>query len=167
VGTKSKVAILGIGNILLRDEGVGIHVINALKDKYKFPESVRLIDGGTMGLDLLPFLEDSEKVLIIDAVDFRKEPGAINIITGETIPSFFNSKLSVHQIGLSDILFISKLMKVNLPELCLIGIQPKSIEIGTELSEEIHARLEVLLAQVLQKLREWGIKAIPKKSEYC
>ncbi|MDP3298157.1 MAG: HyaD/HybD family hydrogenase maturation endopeptidase [Thermodesulfovibrionia bacterium] len=157
------IAILGIGNILLSDEGIGVHAINKLKDEYEFPEYVRLIDGGTMGLDLLPFFEGNDKVLIIDAVNFRKEPGIIDIIEGDKIPAFLTSKLSVHQIGLPDMLFAARLMGITPTEMCLIGIQPKSMESGIDLSEEINARMETLLERVLQKLKEWGVEVIPKR----
>lgn len=156
------IAILGIGNMLLRDDGVGVHVINKLRDEYEFPESVRLIDGGTKGLDLLPFLEGNNKVLIIDAANFKNEPGTIDTIEGDKIPSFLSSKLSVHQIGLPDMLFAARLMGITPSEMCLIGIQPKSMESGTELSEEIKNQFERLLERVLQKLRDWGIDAVPK-----
>ena len=157
------IAILGIGNILLSDEGIGVHAINKLKDEYEFPEYVKLIDGGTMGLDLLPFFEGNDKVLIIDAVNFRKEPGTIDIIEGDKIPAFLTSKLSVHQIGLPDMLFAARLMGITPTEMCLIGMQPKSMESGTELSEEIKEKLETLVEKILQKLREWGVEIIPKK----
>jgi len=156
------IAALGIGNPLLSDEGIGIHVINKLSKEYEFPKSVRLIDGGTMGLDLLPFLEGNDKVLIIDAVDFHKEPGTINIIEGDEIPKFLSSKLSVHQIGLPDMLFAARLMDIIPSEMCLIGIQPKSTEPGLELSEEIKNRFDALLEKVFQKLREWGVDAVRK-----
>ena len=151
------IAILGIGNILLSDEGIGVHAINKLKDEYEFPEYVKLIDGGTMGLDLLPFFEGNDKVLIIDAVNFRKEPGTIDIIEGDKIPAFLTSKLSVHQIGLPDMLFAARLMGITPTEMCLIGIQPKSMESGIDLSEEIKMKMEPLLKRVLQKLKEWGV----------
>jgi len=156
------IALIGIGNLLLSDEGVGVHAINKLNDEYKFPESVRLIDGGTMGLDILPFLEGNDKVLIIDAVNFHKEPGTIEIIEGDEIPKFLSSKLSVHQIGIPDMLFAARLMDIIPSEICLIGIQPKSIVPGLELSEEIKNRFEALLERIFQKLSEWGVEAIRK-----
>lgn len=159
------IAILGIGNILLSDEGIGVHAINKLKDEYEFPEYVKLIDGGTMGLDLLPFFEGNDKVLIIDAVNFRKEPGTIDIIEGDKIPGFLTSKLSVHQIGLPDMLFAARLMGIPPVEMSLIGIQPKSMESGIELSEEIKMKLDTLVEKILQKLREWEVEIIPKKAE--
>jgi hydrogenase maturation protease len=157
-----RIAILGIGNVLLSDEGVGVHVLNRLRNEYEFPEDVKLIDGGTMGLDLLPFFEGNDKVLIIDAVDLKKDPGTIGSLAGDEIPRFLSSKLSVHQIGLPDMLFAAGLMGITPSEMCLIGIQPKSMGYGTELSEEIKAQMEALLEQVLQKLNEWGVEVVRK-----
>jgi len=157
------VAIIGLGNILLRDEGVGVHVINKLRHEYEIPPSVRLIDGGTMGLDLLPFIEESEKVLIIDAVDFKKEPGTIEIIEGERIPGFLSSKLSVHQIGLADVMFAMRLRGRAPSEMCVIGIQPESVETGIGLSEKIDSCITPLIGKVREKLMSWGIVFLPKK----
>jgi hydrogenase maturation protease len=151
-----KIIVLGIGNLLLSDDGVGVHVINKLENEFEFPENIRLIDGGTKGLDLLPFIEDSDRVLIVDAANFRKEPGAIDTVEGDKIPAFLSTKLSVHQIGLPDLLFAAKLMEITPSEMCLIGIQPKSMETGTELSEEVKNRLDVLTGKVLQQLKDWG-----------
>jgi hydrogenase maturation protease len=82
------ITVLGIGNILLSDDGVGVHVINRLKAEYEFPEHVRLMDGGTKGLDLLPYLEECDKILIIDAANFKKDPGTIDSIEDDRIPVF-------------------------------------------------------------------------------
>ncbi len=152
-----RAGILGVGNLLTGDDGVGVHVIRELKERYTFPAGVKLIDGGTMGLDLLPFLEDIDRLIIIDAVDLKKAPGTIEMIKGDRIPSIISSKISVHQIGLSDLLFAIRMKEIPIKEICLIGIQPKSIETGTELSEEIKRGIELLLSCVLHKLRQWGI----------
>ena len=156
------IAVFGIGNILLSDDGVGVHTVNKLKDEYEFPESVELIDGGTKGLDLLPLFENKDKVLIIDAANFKKEPGTIDIIEGDKIPSFLDSKLSVHQIGLPDTLFAARLMGITPPEMCLIGIQPKSVETSTELSDAVKRQLTPLIDIVLKRLKDWGVEAVPK-----
>jgi len=81
-----KTALLGIGNILLKDEGVGVHVVNAMKESYTFSPEVEIIDGGTLGLDLLPFVEGRERLLIIDAVNFGKAPGYIGVLENEKDP---------------------------------------------------------------------------------
>jgi hydrogenase maturation protease len=158
------IAIFGIGNILLSDDGIGIHIINRLKAEYAFPENVEIIDGGTKGLDLLPLFENRDKVLFIDAANFNKEPGTIGTIEGDNIPAFLGQKLSVHHIGIPDMLFAAKLMEITPPEMFLIGIQPKSMETSTELTETVKNNFEALLGKVLEKLKEWGINAIPKSA---
>ncbi len=154
---KNKVALIGLGNILLRDEGVGVHVLNAIKERYAFSPPVELIDGGTMGLDLLPFFEDRERILIVDAVDFGEEPGHIEAIEDEDIPSVFLPKLSVHHIGLSDVLFVSRLMDIKPEKICLIGIQPESIDAGLEMTEPIKSALGELTGFIIQKLEQWNV----------
>ncbi len=158
-----KIIVLGIGNTLISDDGVGVHIVNKLKQEYTFPDNVTLIDGGTKGLDLLPFIEGSDRLLIIDAANFKKEPGIIDTVINDKIPAFLSHKLSAHQIGLPDMLFAAKLMDICPKEMCLIGIQPKSMETSTEMSEEIKARFDDLYARVLDKLREWGVNPVKVK----
>lgn len=155
------IAVFGIGNILLSDDGVGVHILNRLKTEYDLPENVELIDGGTKGLDLLPLLENRDKVLFVDAANFKKEPGTIDSVMNDKIPSFLSTKLSVHQIGLPDLLFAARLMEITPNEMCLIGIQPESMETTTELSDAVSKRMDDLLTRVLEKLSEWGVEAVP------
>ena len=157
------IAVFGIGNLLLSDDGVGVHVLHKLIEDYEFPEYVEFIDGGTKGLDLLPLFENRDKVLIIDAANFNKEPGTIDSVEGSKIPAFLSTKLSVHQIGLPDTLFAAKLMEITPPEMCLIGIQPKSMDTATELSEVISSQMDNLIEKVLGKLKEWGVEVTPKQ----
>lgn len=158
------IAVFGIGNILLSDDGVGVHAVNRLKNDYEFRESIDLIDGGTKGLDLLPLFEGRDKVLIIDAANFKKKPGTIDTVAGDRIPAFLSSKLSVHQIGLPDMLFAAKLMEITPPEMYLIGIQPESMETGTDLSEAVKKQMHFLIDRVIRKLKEWGVEAVPIKA---
>lgn len=158
------IAVFGIGNILLSDDGAGVHAVNRLKDGYEFPVGVELIDGGTKGLDLLPLFENRDKVLIIDAANFRKEPGTIDTVEGDKIPSFLSSKLSVHQIGLPDMLFAARLMDIMPSEICLIGIQPLSMETSADMSDVISGKMPALIGRVLEKLKGWGVEAVPKKT---
>jgi hydrogenase maturation protease len=159
-GTKSPLCIIGLGNILLRDEGVGVHAANTIKQRYTFSPDVEIIDGGTMGLDLLPIFEGRDKVLIIDAVDFGREPGYIRTIENDDIPSVLNSKLSVHHINLSDVLFAAKLMDISPSEICLIGIQPQSLDVGLDMTGEIKGKIEILIDAVIGKLKEWNVKCV-------
>jgi len=158
------VAIIGLGNILLMDEGVGVHAIEALRKDYDFPENIRLIDGGTMGLDLLHFIEGVDRMLIIDAVDFKKEPGTIAVIEDDDIPSFISTKLSVHQIGLPDVLFALKLMDTKPPKMTLIGIQPEKMEMGLALSESVGRNFNLLLKTIIEKLYDWRVECVSRGS---
>lgn len=149
--------MIGLGNILLRDEGVGVHAIHILKERYHFiSPGLEIIDGGTLGLDLLPFLETCDRVLFVDAIDFGREPGYIGEIEDDEIPSAFQTKLSVHHIGLADLLLAAKWMDLKPAKICLIGIQPESVEMGLEMTDCIIGKLEELMDWVFQRLKAWG-----------
>ena len=151
------VTILGLGNILMSDEGVGVHTVNEFQKRYTVPEYVEIVDGGAAGLDLIPFIEGREKVLMVDAVNFDQDPGFIGILENDAIPVRITEKASMHHLGLMDVLSIVR-MSGNMPkELCLIGIQPKSLELGLDMTREIWDKQEALIEQVVEKLREWNI----------
>ncbi|MBC8413971.1 MAG: HyaD/HybD family hydrogenase maturation endopeptidase [Nitrospira sp.] len=152
-----KTAIVGIGNLLMQDDGLGIHAIQRLQRDYHFPEYVELIDGGTMGLDLLPFIEGNERVLFIDAINLGKDPGTMGILEGDDIPAFFSKKISVHQVGLPDMLCAANLMGITPSEMCLVGMQPKSLATCAELSDVISDRFDHLIQQILNRLSDWQI----------
>jgi len=155
---KIRISLIGLGNILLQDEGVGVQAVEALRKSFDFPEDVRLIDGGTLGLDLLPFIEGMEGILFIDALDLQKEPGTIAIIEDKDLPSFLAPKLSLHQVGLSDLLFASSLMGIRPPKITLVGIQPEKVDVGLDLSTRVTENFEKFLNTILEKLREWGVR---------
>lgn len=154
----SPVTLLGLGNILLQDEGVGVHAVNAIRERYEFSQPVAIVDGGTMGLDLLPLFEDSERLLILDAVDFGKPAGHVGILEGDAIPSALSSKLSVHHIGLSDVLFAAKLTGSAPREVCLVGIQPASLDVGLDMTGKIRENFEKVIEAAISKLKDWGVQ---------
>jgi hydrogenase maturation protease len=158
-----RTVVLGIGNLLLTDEGAGVHAVNAFRESFIIPDDVELIDGGTMGLDLLPFIEGRDALLIVDAVDFGAESGTVRTIEGRDIKAFMDLKFSVHQIGVPDMLFAAELSGITPPRLALVGIQPDVIETGVGLSPTLSARLEELLRAVLGQLRRWGVHIQPKE----
>lgn len=157
------IAVFGIGNMLLSDDGVGIHVLHKLQNEFNFSPSIELIDGGTKGLDLLPLFENRDRVLIIDAANFKKAPGTIDTVEGDNIPAFLSTKLSVHQIGLPDMLYAAKLMDIMPQETCLIGMQPLSMDTATDMSEVVSSQMDNLIERVIGKLNEWGVEAKPKQ----
>lgn len=154
------ITILGIGNILMQDEGVGVHVVNAFQKRYSVPDSVEIVDGGSAGLDLLEYFEGRDKVLIVDAVDFGREPGYIDTLENEAIPARFGTKMSMHHLGLLEVISVTKLMGALPKELCLIGIQPKTIELGLDMTPEIWDNVDVLIERLVDKLRDWNVPCV-------
>lgn len=159
--TSLSVLVLGIGNLVMTDDGVGVRVVQCLTSNYVFPAGVTVLDGGTLGLDLLPFLEDLTHLLIIDAMATGGPPGTIARLTGDDIPVAFETKLSPHQMGLKDLLAVSILQGHVTPETVLLGIQPEAIELGVELSPSVEAKLQTLVEMSLRELESWGI--VPEK----
>ena len=152
--------VLGLGNILLSDEGVGVRVVERLLEQYDFPEGVRVMDGGTLGLDLLPYVEDASRLLVVDAVQARKPPGTLVRMVGDEIPIFLDaSKVSPHQEGLQDLLAVA-ILKGYLPdEVIFWGAQIESLGVGLELSAPVAAQVDALAGKVLEELAQWGVDA--------
>jgi hydrogenase maturation protease len=150
--------VLGLGNILMRDEGVGVRVVERLLQRCEFPAEVQVLDGGTLGLDLLPWVEDVDRLLVIDAVDMGAEPGTTTRLVGEEVPAFVGVKISPHQMGLADLLAAARLRGQFPQELVLWGVQPALIEVGLELSPSVGTQVETLVESVLAELTNWGIE---------
>ena len=157
VENQSKIAVLGIGNLIMQDEGVGIHVIRKLETEYIFQPDIELIDGGTSGSELYGFFEDNDKMIIVDAVNFDEEPGFIGTIEKDDILKRLNTKLSMHNLGLTDVLSHVKLLDIEPSEIFLVGIQPAVIELHDELSDIISKRVDRILEVVCMKLTEWNV----------
>ena len=154
-----KTLILGVGNLLLSDEGVGVRVIERLLAEYDLPEQVQVLDGGTLGLDLLYYLEGVDNLLIIDAVEMESEPGKLLRMEGEDVPAFLSVKMSPHQIGIPDMLFAAKLRDLYPRNVVLWGVQPLKLDVGMELSPLINAKIDVLVGKTLAELDSWGYAA--------
>lgn len=154
-----RITVLGLGNILLSDEGIGVRAVERLRETYDFRPGIDIVDGGTMGLDLLPLFETSGKVLIIDAVDFRRPPGHVGCLEDDGIPSVLALKMSVHHIGLSDVLSAAKLL-YGAPKVFLIGVQPKSLDVGLDMTDEVRLQLDAIIELAIQKLTEWSVACV-------
>ena len=151
------ILVLGLGNVLMNDDAVGVRAIEELNTRYRFPSQVSLLDGGTLGLDLLPRLEGVDRLLIIDALQMGAAPGKAFRLAGEEVPRAFANKLSVHQMGLQDLLAVAELQG-HLPEqLVVCGLQAESIEMGLKMSAAVSSSMDELLASVLTVLSEWGV----------
>ena len=154
----TNIALLGLGNILLKDEGVGVHIVKSVEKKYQFSPPISIIDGGTSGSDILPIFEDNQKILIVDAVNFGKDPGYIEMLQDDEILAQLTTKLTMHHIGLADVLSSVKLLEYVHDEICLVGVQPEIIDTGLELSELLESQLHKFESVVIEKLQSWGVQ---------
>ncbi len=153
----AKVAIIGLGNILMRDEGLGVWAVRALQEGGRLPPEVEVVDGGTTGLDLLPYIEGRDLVIFVDAVNFNREPGYIGILEDRELPAFFGVKGSLHHLGLMDVLAAAQLLNRSPGEICLVGMQPYTLATGLGLSEGAQARLPAVVDCILARLAARGL----------
>lgn len=152
-----KTLVVGLGNILLRDEGIGVWVADALRRQFEFPPVVTILEGGTLGLDLLPRLEGIERLLVIDAVKLGRGPGEMARLDGDEVAAAFDIKVSPHQVGLKDLLAAARLMGSEPPQVILWGMEPERLDPGTRFSPRVAEALPRLLSRVLDELRRWGV----------
>jgi len=152
--SQPNIAILGLGNLMRTDDGVGVHAIRILLESGRLPAGVEAIEGGTLGLDLLPRLEGQTHLLAIDAVDFGAAPGAFSLFAGQELLHLPAGK-SVHLLGFSDLLNALYLLGQTPSEVVLLGVQPESTEWGVALSPSVAAALDDLLAAALAEIHGW------------
>lgn len=154
-----KIVVIGVGNLLLKDEGAGIHVLQALEKK-NLPPGVQLFDGGVSGIGLLDFFQGASKALLIDAADMNRKPGTVLRFTPEDLRAQAQEiKFSVHDIGVAEVLELAKALGQSPEEVVIIGIQPKEIDWGTDLTPEVQASIPEVL-QIIQEEITRGQDAI-------
>lgn len=151
--------ILGIGNILWADEGFGIRAIEALHARYSFPDDVRLMDGGTQGIFLLPWVRNAKHLLIFDAIDFGLPPSTLKLIRGDDVPRFMGvKKMSMHQTGFQEVLFSAELTGEMPEDIALVGVQPELLDdYGGSLRASVKAQIGPAIDMACDVLAEWGI----------
>lgn len=150
------ILVLGLGNILLSDEGVGVRAVEALCAGHRLPPEVDAIDGGTAGMDLLDLIIDREHLIVIDAVRLDAPPGTTVRLTGNEIAPVLRTRLSPHQLGLLDVLAAITLLDTGPKTVTVIGIVPACLDLDLSLSPVIAASLDGLLAQVIDELAGLG-----------
>jgi hydrogenase maturation protease len=152
-----RIVVLGVGNILLSDEGVGVRTIEKLQLDYDLPAEVAVIDGGTTGMEMLEDLSGADHVIIIDAVRSGKAAASIVKLVGEQVPVFFKTKLSPHQIGLSDVLSTLEFIDKQPGGITVIGVEPVSLQTSMSLTPQVEARLPEVVELVVAELRQLGV----------
>ena len=151
-----KVLVLGVGSILMMDEGVGIRAVEELQRRFRFPDNVEVLDGGTSGIELLSYISGKDYLIIIDAIKSGNPPGTVLRVEGEDIHARFRTRISPHQIGISDLLAAAKLTDEIPKQLVLFGIEPDRIELGLGLSGAVRENLDRLIQIVVDELGRAG-----------
>ncbi len=161
--------ILGIGNILWADEGFGIRSVETLHERYTFPEDVRVLDGGTQGIFLVPWVTNARRLLIFDAIDFGLEPGTLKIIYGADVPRFMGAKkMSMHQTGFQEVLAMADLTGDLPEELALVGVQPELLDdFGGSLTACVKAQIDAGIEAACAILDDWQIAYTKRDNAPC
>ena len=158
------VLLLGMGNILLEDEGLGIRALELLEQKYEIPPQVELMDGGTTGMGLLDDISGRQHLLVLDAVQTGEAPGTLVKLAGDEVPVYFEMRISPHQMGLSDVLATLELSGEKPADVTVLGMVPQSLEMCLELSELISERLDSLVDAAVKELDSLGYPLRSKPS---
>jgi len=138
------------------DEGVGVRVVEELLKRFRFSEDVEVLDGGTSGIELLSYIAGKDHLIIVDAVKSGHAPGTVVRVEGEDVPATFMTRISPHQLGISDVLAAARLTGELPQQMVLFGMEPKHLETGLELSEEVRRSLLKLVNVVVEEIRDSG-----------
>lgn len=149
--------VLGVGNVLMGDDAIGAWIAESLRGEFALPANLEVVEGGTLGLELLSRLAGIERLLVVDAISLGREPGEIIRVEGEEVPRTFALKLSPHQVGLTELLAASRLTGCEPKSVVLWGMEPELIDVGTGFSAPVAARLPKLMAAVLDELARWNL----------
>ena len=156
------VLLLGLGNVLLSDEGVGVHAIAAFRRRYGAPDDVEVLDGGTAGMDLLDAIAGRDTIIVVDAVQRRgAPPGTLLVFHGDDVRAAFGTRLSPHQLGLVDVLAAAALLGEAPASVTVLGVVPAGLDLWLELSATVAARLDGLVALIADEITRHGVTLVP------
>jgi len=155
--------LLGIGNILLKDEGLGVRAVETIRERYTLPEGVECLDGGVAGLSLLPAIEASEHLIIIDALVSGRPPGTVERVEWDKVKKAPALATSAHQIGARELLALAE-FEGRLPQTVIIGMVPLDTTPGSGLSSPISAAMPKLIAAIIQELERFDHKIKKRRS---
>lgn len=160
-----RVAVLGLGNLMRTDDGAGMHALNRLAADARLRPEARLIEGGTLGLELLYHVETAERLLVLDAVDAGEAPGTLMRFRNEALDKLPHGR-SVHLLGLSDLVCALRLMDRCPREIVLLGVQPQETGWGTQMTPLVEEAIPRLVEAAVTVIDGW-LKAIPAESPSC
>jgi hydrogenase maturation protease len=160
---EKQVVILGVGNILFSDEGLGVRVVEELMENYEFPENVSLEDGGVLGMNLLGVISSADHLIVVDAIRNGGSPGTLYRLEGEEIPRRILAKNSIHQVDLLESLTLCQALDKT-PETVILGVEPEDIEtLSLDLTATVRDKLGPLSKMVLEELERLGLDHKPKE----
>ena len=148
---RAPILILGIGNILLRDEGVGVHVVKKLAE-FDLGDDVEIVDGGTAGADLLDIIADRSKLIVVDAVDIDSEPGAVVRFTDAQPSNHHHKQMSLHELGIAETIQMTKQLGCPPESVVFFGIKPADLTPGLDLSDPVAKSVNIVIEQILKEL---------------
>jgi hydrogenase maturation protease len=153
-----RILVLGIGNLLWADEGFGVRCAERLVAQYELPPNVSVLDGGTQGLYLLPHVQQAQRLIVFDAIDYGLPPGSLRLFEDEEVPRFMGAKkMSLHQTGFQEVIAAAELTGRRPRRMLLIGVQAAELEdYGGSLCSALKARLDEAVAIAAERLRAWG-----------
>lgn len=150
------IMVLGVGNILYSDDGFGIKVVEKLESEYNFPDNVTIVDGGVLGINLLGVISSADRLIVVDTILNRGNPGDIHRLEGDAIPNRILGKNSLHQVDLLEALSLCRLMG-NVPKTVIIGVEPQDIEtLNPELTPAIAQKVEHVVELILEELTQYN-----------
>ncbi|MCI1858592.1 MAG: HyaD/HybD family hydrogenase maturation endopeptidase [Sporolactobacillus sp.] len=153
-----KITILGVGNTLYSDEGLGIHVLPRLEQALRDLPNLEFVDGTTEGMQLLAPVEATNALIVVDAINAGRQPGTPIELKKDEIPAFNGIKMSVHQIGLQEVLSAAQLRDRLPQKMVMFGIQPASLKIGTEMSSTVEQAIPELIGRIRKQIADWREK---------
>lgn len=158
-----QVTVLGVGNILLTDEGFGVRVVEALYERYLFPGNLTLVDGNVMGLNLLGIISEADHLIVVDALKNGEKPGTIHRLEGDAVPRRIRAKNSLHQVDLLEALTLCRVLG-NVPQTVILGAEPADIEtLGIELTDVLAKQVDPMIERVLEELDRLNIAYTKKE----
>ncbi len=156
------ILVLGLGNILLSDEGVGVRIVEALDASHEMPDEVELLDGGTSGMDLLDAVAERDCLIVADAVNADEAPGRVIRLEDDDIKMLFETRFSPHQLGLSDLLAALRLVGKAPRRVVVVGVVPQELRVGVALSAAAAGGRDAALEVILDELRRLGAAPRPR-----
>ncbi|MDV7340273.1 HyaD/HybD family hydrogenase maturation endopeptidase [Terasakiella sp. A23] len=154
----TEILVIGLGNVLMQDEGVGVRAVEALEGLYDVPENVVMMDGGTTGTELLEPMRDVKHLIVTDSVNTGDPEGTLVRLADEQVPAFFQTKISNHQLGLSDLLGILQLQGQSPETVTIIGMVPYKLEESLGLSPETEERVYKMLDMLVDEIEGRGVE---------